>query len=216
MQPSSTPVPARKPSPSQLLAAPALPTKRPVMFELHIRPLFRSLDREHMSFALNLWKYLDAPANQRVAFYQRILAKLKASDLSNVMPPTNEGGPWPQEWLDLFERWVQEGAVSLERAVADPVQFKAVRDPGSGTVEISATGQKPSSGHVVWIERNYDPARLYNEDQPAEFILYLERRVSVATTSAPFTIDDYFDVPAASTTVTIVDANGLHVVNITV
>jgi hypothetical protein len=178
--------------------------------------MFRSLDREHMSFALNLWKYLDAPVNQRVAFYQRILTKLKETDPAAMMPPPDEGGPWPQEWLDLFQRWIQEGAVRLDRAAADPAQFKAVRDPASGTVDLSATGQKPSSGHVVWFERNYDPERLYNEYQPAEFILYQEQRTAAAATPVPFTVDDFFDVPAAATTVTIVDANGPHVVNITV
>ena len=184
------------------------------MFELHIRPLFRSLDREHMSFKINLWKYLDAPPAQRVPFYQRVLAKLKETDPAALMPPPNEGGPWPQEWLDLFERWVQDGAARLDRAAADPAQFKAVRDSTSGTVDLSAAGQKPSSGHVVWIERNYDPERLYNEYHPNEFILYQEQRMPAAATPVPFAVDDFFDVPAVATTVTIVDANGPHVVNI--
>src|SRR5438477_10411336 len=109
MQPSSTPPRTRKPAPSQLPAAPAPTAKRPVVFELHIRPLFRTLDREHMSFVLNLWKYQDVPPAQRVAFYQRVQAKLKAADPALMMPPPNEGGPWPQEWLDLLERWIQAG-----------------------------------------------------------------------------------------------------------
>jgi hypothetical protein len=213
MQTGSNPMRTRKLSAPQLSAAP--PPKRPVVFELHIRPLFRSLDREHMSFAINLWKYLDAPDAQRTAFYQRILSKLKATDPNTVMPPPNEGGPWPQEWLDLFERWIQEGTVRLDRATADPTQFKAVRDTASGTVDISAAGQKPSSGHVVWIERNYDPERLFNEYQPAEFVIYQESRITAATTPTAFAIDDFFDVPTTATTVTIIDTNGPHVVNIT-
>ena len=215
MQPGSSSPRSRKPSAAQapFLAAPA---KRPVVFELHIRPLFRTLDREHMSFVLNLWKYQDVPPAQRVAFYQRIQAKLNAADPALMMPPPNEGGPWPQEWLDLLERWIQAGAPRLDRATVDETTLRAVRDSATGTVDLFVTGQKPSSGHAVWLERNYDPERLYNEYLPAEFIVYQEQRSTAPTTPTPFSIDDFFDVPLGATTVTIVDNNGPHNVIITV
>jgi hypothetical protein len=37
----------------------------------------------------------------------RILSRLKNED--DPMPPADEGGPWPQEWITLFERWITEG-----------------------------------------------------------------------------------------------------------
>jgi hypothetical protein len=38
---------------------------------------------------------------------QQILARLK--DEFDPMPPIADDGPWPQEWIALFERWVAEG-----------------------------------------------------------------------------------------------------------
>ena len=36
-----------------------------------------------------------------------ILSHLKGE--GSLMPPESNGGPWPQEWIDLFERWINEG-----------------------------------------------------------------------------------------------------------
>jgi len=37
-----------------------------------------------------------------------ILNRLKARD-HKMMPPQADGGPWPDEWIALFERWISEG-----------------------------------------------------------------------------------------------------------
>jgi hypothetical protein len=76
---------------------------RPTSFGLHIRPLFRDKDVEHMSFKFDLSKYDDVKANSA-----RILQRLKATD-DSMMPPADDGGPWPEEWISLFERWIGEG-----------------------------------------------------------------------------------------------------------
>lgn len=75
---------------------------RPVSFALHIRPLMRERDIEHMMFRFDLSKHEDVKANSAA-----ILDRLKGN--GNLMPPANDGGPWPNEWIDLFERWIQEG-----------------------------------------------------------------------------------------------------------
>ena len=81
---------------------------RPPVFELHIRPMFRLLEREHMTTLLtpgiDLWD-LDAVWAKR----NLILEHLRAEGLQN-MPGVAVGGPWPAEWISLFERWAATGS----------------------------------------------------------------------------------------------------------
>jgi hypothetical protein len=213
MKPSSNPRRVRQRPAPQLAAGTALLTPRPAVFELHIRHMFRTLDREHMSALLiNLWKYNDTPQQQQ--FYQRILNRLKAPDPGVVMPPPDEGGPWPPEWLALFERWINEGMRRLDNATADATKFRAARDPGTTSVTIDGAGTKPSTGYVVWIERAYDPDRLYNEYLPDQFVLYQEQRSASPPTPTPFSFEDFFDVPMTVPQLTVIDSAGKHVVNI--
>ena len=75
------------------------------VFELHIRPMFRLLDREHMlTFVepgFDLWE-LERVWEMR----NDILVRLRGEGSQN-MPGAAVGGPWPPEWIDLFERWTQ-------------------------------------------------------------------------------------------------------------
>jgi hypothetical protein len=78
---------------------------RPTSFQLHIRPLFRDdPDVLHMNnFGINLADYDDVKNNS-----SSILVRLKARN-NTMMPPQSAQGPWPDEWISLFERWIQEG-----------------------------------------------------------------------------------------------------------
>jgi hypothetical protein len=67
---------------------------RPVSFESDVKPLFRDRDRGSMEFAFDLWSYDDVSEHA-----DAILGRLKAG----TMPCD---GAWPQEQVDLFERWV--------------------------------------------------------------------------------------------------------------
>src|SRR6267154_2145665 len=82
--------------------------QRPPVFELHIRPMFRLLEREHMTTLLtpgiDLWD-LDAVWAKR----NLILGRLRAEGLQ-TMPGAQVGGPWPAEWISLFERWAATGS----------------------------------------------------------------------------------------------------------
>jgi hypothetical protein len=69
-----------------------------VRFGDHIRPLFRSMDRNSMLFAFDLWKKADV-----VTHRQRILLRLRAG----TMPCD---GAWPDEKVALFERWAADQA----------------------------------------------------------------------------------------------------------
>ena len=71
---------------------------RSVSFEQDIKPLFRSTDRELMTFAFDLWDVSDVRSNA-----DAILARLRAG----TMPCD---GRWPSENVELFGRWVATGA----------------------------------------------------------------------------------------------------------
>jgi hypothetical protein len=69
----------------------------PLGFEADIKPLFRDKDRQAMQRAFDLWSYDDV-----VAHADGIAQQVKAG----TMPCD---GAWPQEDVERFERWVQEG-----------------------------------------------------------------------------------------------------------
>lgn len=70
----------------------------PVQFEAHIKRLFRSRDRQSMLFKFDLWKYDDVALHASA-----ILDQVK----SGAMPCD---GAWSKERVDLFARWVENGA----------------------------------------------------------------------------------------------------------
>jgi truncated hemoglobin YjbI len=66
-------------------------------FATHIRPLFRQRDQQAMSFAFDLSSYDDVKQHAKA-----ILGRLRAG----TMPCD---GAWPDQQVDLFQRWVDEG-----------------------------------------------------------------------------------------------------------
>ncbi len=72
----------------------------PVRFEKHIKPLFRSRDRQSMTFAFDLWSYDDVRAHA-----QAILSRVEAG----TMPCD---GAWPPEKIDTFRRWMDTGTTA--------------------------------------------------------------------------------------------------------
>lgn len=69
-----------------------------------IRPLFSDLDVQGMSRAFDLRSY-DACKAHAQAMYDRVRG------IGNLMPPLppRGDGPWSQERIDLFGKWVAEG-----------------------------------------------------------------------------------------------------------
>jgi CDGSH-type Zn-finger protein/truncated hemoglobin YjbI/ferredoxin len=72
------------------------PTTTP-SFTTHIKPLFRSKDRQSMRFAFDLWSHDDVSQQA-----DAILARLSAG----TMPCD---GAWPPERIEVFERWIAAG-----------------------------------------------------------------------------------------------------------
>jgi truncated hemoglobin YjbI len=68
-----------------------------VTFTQHIKPLFRRMDRESMSFVFDLWSCGDVRKHA-----PEILRRLE----SGTMPCD---GAWPVERVGLFRRWIDSG-----------------------------------------------------------------------------------------------------------
>jgi hypothetical protein len=72
-------------------------------FAVDIKPLFRALDVTHMKgggVLLDDYTYMSQPANA-----QNVYDHLTGT-ASPQMPP---GNPWPQNQIDLFKKWMDEG-----------------------------------------------------------------------------------------------------------
>jgi hypothetical protein len=110
---------------------------RTPVFELHIRPMFRATDREHMVFAFDLWDY-DAV----VAHADEILARLESD-----MPPAATGGLWPPEWIELFRRWKDGARKRLTLGTAT-----CTLDRTATAVTVTATGTFPAAGFTGWLQ----------------------------------------------------------------
>lgn len=129
--------------------------QRPPVFELHIRPLFRLLDREHMMTLatppIDLWD-LDAVWAER----DDILARLRGEGSEN-MPGVQVGGPWPAEWVTLFQRWVDTGSDAepghhLVLAKPDgPYKVRTLSGSGDRR-RLTATVTAPTDACRVWFE----------------------------------------------------------------
>jgi hypothetical protein len=72
-------------------------TEQPISYAQDIKPLFREGDRESMSSAFDLWSYDDV-----VQTSDAILGRLR----DGTMPCD---GAWPEEQVDVFQRWVDAG-----------------------------------------------------------------------------------------------------------
>jgi hypothetical protein len=68
-----------------------------VGFSQHIKPLFRKMDRESMSFVFDLWLAGDVRKHAT-----EILRRLE----NGTMPCD---GAWPQDRIQLMRRWIESG-----------------------------------------------------------------------------------------------------------
>ena len=76
----------------------ALPAAgEPIHFALHIKPLFRQMDRQSMKWAFDLWAYPDVKTHA-AGILQR---------LQNGSMPCDGG--WPLEKIETFQRWIESG-----------------------------------------------------------------------------------------------------------
>ena len=114
---------------------------RTPVFELHIRPMFRAIDREHMrnmfGDQFDLWDY-DVLKDS----IDRVLGSLERG-----MPPDDKGGPWPPEWMLLLHRWKATGFKRLRPGRGDYEVFRT-----GDVIELAATFTLPAPQWAGWLE----------------------------------------------------------------
>ena len=123
--------------------------ERAPLFEIHILPMFRLIDIEHMlreGWNLRDYDFVKGEAG-------KILEFLKGSSL---MPPKSAGGPWPPEWIALFERWIHAGHKRL--ALNKGLDYALTRSGNNYT--LSCKVSLPYFGAQSWLEiKSTDPSR---------------------------------------------------------
>jgi hypothetical protein len=175
---------------------------RTVRFETHIIAIIREMDRREMMFRFDLWSYDVLKEN-----FSLILTHLKGEP--PIMPPKGKGGPWPDEWIALFERWGnKDGFARLERATA--TEITATRE-GPGQVRIRVQGELPSPAYGAWLDWKHD------RETPFEFVLFREADEDSRDEPEPIPFDEgsTYPIPDSVTRVTVYDGAGPHRVTIT-
>lgn len=172
-------------------------------FELHIRPMFRLLDHEKMlspnlgDRAFDLYDYDSVRAKAT-----RILERLTEEHEPAIMPFVTHGGPWPDEWIALFRRWMEKEFPRLNRAAAT---WTATRDVATVNIVVRAVGKKPGNDRV-WIQ----PERA---EAPRNYVLYHQPGAGGAPKD--FALRDTFPDAPGVDHVMVEDASGVHRVDIT-
>ena len=179
-------------------------TPKPV-FELHIRPMFRLLDRQHMlriRHDLDLWDY-DAVKT----FASRILQKVGGAN--PTMPTPDTGGAWPSEWVTLFGRWADGGFKRLSLGTAKNLRLA---DQGSGRFMLSCSTDVPATDDddsFAWFDSEGAPdAATYR------LVVLAGDDLSQPPSTVTVSCRERVDGPLPATGVTVIDAAGTHTVNL--
>ena len=176
-------------------------------FELHIRPMFRMIDRDHMAFAFDLHDsatYYKPTGEPKIEFAKEV-AKYLTGESTPQMPTLASGGPWPQEWIDLFQRWIDADCPRLQPATG---QFTAMRLADS-VVRLSATVEVPSTDYEAWFERENTGIGTW------EYSLYMDaENPQSGPPSTKFLGEQIVGVPPTTTSILVHDATGSQSVTI--
>ena len=165
-------------------------------FEIHIRPMFRLLDRDHM---LNIGRPFD------LYDYDAVVNRVESilQHLKDNMPTIPTGGLWPAEWISLFERWKNAGCPRLEVITAGNPRAQT----NGKIVILRADVEKQRPDDRIWFER-FSPV-----DTPREYWLYRETG-TMALAPAPALAEEKFIYTPGVDTVTVVDAGGKQTIPI--
>ncbi|GAB5526457.1 MAG: hypothetical protein Roseis2KO_43290 [Roseivirga sp.] len=135
-------------------------------------------------------------------FINNILDCLRGNEGAPLMPPEYNSGPWPEEWISLYERWVEEGCKRLS-LVETTGQFR-VRRRDENRVELTGY-KKNTEKNNAWFQREYQ-----GEDSFIYFIY--EEATELATGERIREIIP--NVPDTVSSIKVIDKSGVHVLDI--
>ena len=158
-------------------------------WEIHILPMFRLIDHDHMTSFFDLFDY-DAVVENKDDISDALTSK--------AMPPLATGGPWPEEWIALYGRWVALNCPRLTSA-SNVKYTLAPRAPG---MALTAEGTY-ASDDSAWFERLPDSGGVR--------VYALTVRAGTGGGTRPFKVEER-SIPASVRTVTVQDKDGSHTV----
>jgi hypothetical protein len=170
------------------------------IFELHVLPMFRQIDRQHM---LRVNSKLDLLDYDSVKKNAPDILSFAGGD-APTMPPSGVGGPWPSEWKALFARWIAGGHRRLLLGTAQ--NLKLARSVGT-THQLSCTVTIPNAPDAAaWFDV-VDPG-----PAAATYRLYVfaGETVPPPTETTDITVKERLDAATAANGVTVIDAAGSH------
>jgi hypothetical protein len=167
---------------------------RTPVFELHIRPMFRATDREHMQRMFgdefDLWDYETVKGS-----IDNIIDSIELKS----MPPDDSGGPWPPEWILLLHRWKLSGFKRLQLGAG---KYELVRSGEFTEVVVRFTLPAPGWRGWLQLETGTESARTY--------VLYFEAPDEPETGAGEEVVDSDQFTTAGIQKVVIKDADGLR------
>ncbi len=171
--------------------------RRPI-FELHIRPMFRALDQAHM---------IRLAANKRVDLADYDQVKAKANKIAAMladpgpMPTRGTGGPWPQEWIDLFVRWKDTGFGRLSKPAGS--NFSLVLD-APDRYTLSCDVARPDASSTAW----FDIRQATADAQVYELVM--EQVDGTPPAPDTVTVQEHPRGPLNVTEIVVIDSAGEH------
>lgn len=146
------------------------------VFELHIAPLFRLLDKLHMA-RLSQEKRINLADYQEIRDkHAKILTMLEST--GNFMPTSDTGGPWPKEWIALFARWGKTGFGRLAKPQANGLQLNMI---AADRFELTCNVVAPGPASAAW----FDIIAATPDEQVYELVM----REDISAGQQPTTLD---------------------------
>jgi hypothetical protein len=179
---------------------------RTPIFELHILPMFRQLDRQHM---LRVNSQLDLLDYDKVKANAGVIVQFAGGD-SPTMPPSEVGGPWPSEWKALFGRWIAGGFRRLSLGTGR--NYRLAKSVGTAHLLTCTVAIPNAPDSSAWFDI-IDPG-----PAAATCRLYVfagETNPPPADTT-DIEVQERIDAATAANGVTVIDAAGTHRVTETV
>jgi hypothetical protein len=109
--------------------------------------MFRAIDRDHMLWRADLWDYASVKA---AADDIRVVLR---RDPPGFMPTPEFGGPWPEQWIQVFEAWIAAGhpRLPLAKGTYDVVRL------GNRTLQLAVSIPLANGADNAWIDREQAP-----------------------------------------------------------
>ena len=174
---------------------------RTPIFEMHILPMFRQLDRQHMlrvKSTLDLWDY-DSVKSAATDIVGR------AGGDTPSMPTAEVGGAWPSEWRALFSRWIAGGFRRLTLGLGR--DYKLTKSGEVFTLSCTTAIPNAADGDsTAW----FDIVDLSPGSATFRLYVFPGEAVPPPADTVDVEVKEHVAAPSSAGGVTVIDAAGTH------